>query len=134
MEDMQLQLVNDQQAELSLQGSLLQPTLLASECRDECRSPAAQRIMAHDFVYWFAEPNSTGPSIETKYSIPIAGIASKVAGLETFGGCMGRPVLLLWEKHLSPLGSKGTMRFGSTAKVLLKCKLKYYRISECKGT
>ena len=27
-----------------------------------------------------------------------------------------------------------TMRFGSTAKVLLKCKLKYYRISECNGT
>ena len=27
----------------------------------------------------------------------------------------------------------GTMRFGSTAKVLLKCKLKYYRISECDG-
>ena len=26
-----------------------------------------------------------------------------------------------------------TMRFGSTAKVLLKCKLKYYRISECLG-
>ena len=25
------------------------------------------------------------------------------------------------------------MRFGSTAKVLLKCKLKYYRISECPG-
>ncbi len=25
------------------------------------------------------------------------------------------------------------MRFGSTAKVLLKCKLKYYRISECMG-
>ena len=25
----------------------------------------------------------------------------------------------------------GTMRFGSTAKVLAKCKLKYYRISEC---
>ena len=25
------------------------------------------------------------------------------------------------------------MRFGSTAKVLLKCKLKYYRISECGG-
>ena len=25
------------------------------------------------------------------------------------------------------------MRFGSTAKVLLKCKLKYYRISECDG-
>ena len=25
------------------------------------------------------------------------------------------------------------MRFGSTAKVLLKCKLKYYRISECQG-
>ena len=23
------------------------------------------------------------------------------------------------------------MRFGSTAKVLLKCELKYYRISEC---
>ena len=23
------------------------------------------------------------------------------------------------------------MRFGSTAKVLLKCRLKYYRISEC---
>ena len=23
------------------------------------------------------------------------------------------------------------MRFGSTAEVLLKCKLKYYRISEC---
>ena len=30
-------------------------------------------------------------------------------------------------------GSDGehTMRFGSTAKVLLKCKLKYYKISEC---
>ena len=26
---------------------------------------------------------------------------------------------------------RSTMRFGSTAKVLLKCKLKYYRISEC---
>ena len=26
-----------------------------------------------------------------------------------------------------------TMRFGSTAKVLLKCNLKYYRISECLG-
>ena len=26
------------------------------------------------------------------------------------------------------------MRFGSTAKVLLKCKLKYYRISECGGS
>ena len=25
------------------------------------------------------------------------------------------------------------MRFGSTAKVLLKCKLKYYKISECIG-
>ena len=23
------------------------------------------------------------------------------------------------------------MRFGSTARILLKCKLKYYRISEC---
>ena len=28
---------------------------------------------------------------------------------------------------------QSTMRFGSTAKVLLKCRLKYYRISECKG-
>ena len=27
---------------------------------------------------------------------------------------------------------QSTMRFGSTAKVLLKCKLKYYRISECR--
>ncbi len=26
------------------------------------------------------------------------------------------------------------MTFGSTAKVLLKCKLKYYRISECRYT
>ena len=26
------------------------------------------------------------------------------------------------------------MRFGSTAKVLAKCMLKYYRISECEGT
>ena len=26
------------------------------------------------------------------------------------------------------------MRFGSTAKVLLKCKLKYYRISECNAS
>ena len=25
----------------------------------------------------------------------------------------------------------GTMRFGSTSKVLAKCKLKYYRVSEC---
>ena len=29
------------------------------------------------------------------------------------------------------LTALGTMRFGSTAKVLLKCKLKYYKISEC---
>ena len=28
-------------------------------------------------------------------------------------------------------GHRPTMRFGSTAKVLLRCKLKYYRISEC---
>ena len=27
----------------------------------------------------------------------------------------------------------GTMGLGSTAKVLAKCKLKYYRISECLG-
>ena len=27
-----------------------------------------------------------------------------------------------------------TMRFGSTAKVLAKCMLKYYRISECVST
>ena len=26
------------------------------------------------------------------------------------------------------------MRFGSTAKVLAKCKLKYYRISECEAS
>ena len=32
------------------------------------------------------------------------------------------------------LTALGTMRFGSTAKVLLKCKLKYYRISECPWT
>ncbi len=32
--------------------------------------------------------------------------------------------------HVQQQGSC-TMRFGSTAKVLLKCKLKYYRISEC---
>ena len=31
------------------------------------------------------------------------------------------------------LSTPRTMRFGSTAKVLLKCKLKYYRISECHG-
>ena len=29
------------------------------------------------------------------------------------------------------LASHGTMKFGSTAKVLAKCMLKYYRISEC---
>ena len=35
-------------------------------------------------------------------------------------------------KMRSPFSScHCTMRFGSTAKVLLKCKLKYYRISEC---
>ena len=32
---------------------------------------------------------------------------------------------------LTCTGSLHTMRFGSTAKVLLKCKLKYYRISKC---
>ena len=31
-------------------------------------------------------------------------------------------------------GLQFTMRFGSTANVLLKCKLKYYRISECNWT
>ena len=30
-----------------------------------------------------------------------------------------------------PGAHHGTMRFGSTAKVLLKCRLKCYRISEC---
>ena len=29
-------------------------------------------------------------------------------------------------------GLQGTMRFGSTAEVLTECKLKYYRISECR--
>ncbi len=28
---------------------------------------------------------------------------------------------------------QGTMRFGSTAKVLAECKLKYYRVSECRA-
>ena len=38
-----------------------------------------------------------------------------------------------WPHHSASLLPKHwcTMRFGSTAKVLLKCKLKYYRISEC---
>ena len=30
-------------------------------------------------------------------------------------------------------GMHGTMRSGSTAKVLAECMLKYYRISECMG-
>ena len=34
-------------------------------------------------------------------------------------------------RHGPRLSNVHTMRFGSTAKVLLKCKLKYYRISEC---
>ena len=29
--------------------------------------------------------------------------------------------------------NQNTMRFGSTAKVLAKCMLKYYRISECRS-
>ena len=29
------------------------------------------------------------------------------------------------------LAGRHTVRFGSTAKVLAKCRLKYYRISEC---
>ena len=33
--------------------------------------------------------------------------------------------------HHSLQNCHGTMRFGSTAKVLARCKLKYYRISEC---
>ena len=33
--------------------------------------------------------------------------------------------------RLPPCPHLHTMRFGGTAKVLLKCKLKYYRISEC---
>ena len=33
--------------------------------------------------------------------------------------------------HLPETGQPHTMRFGSTAKVLAKCKLKYYKISEC---
>ncbi len=31
-------------------------------------------------------------------------------------------------------GHAGTMRFGSTAKVLAECELKYYRILECAGS
>ncbi len=43
--------------------------------------------------------------------------------------------LTLWRKRGAQAynSTEGTMRFGSTAKVLLKCKLKYYRISECEG-
>ena len=33
--------------------------------------------------------------------------------------------------ELHDMGLLLTMRFGSTAKVLAECKLKYYRISEC---
>ena len=36
------------------------------------------------------------------------------------------------ELDLADVGP-GTMRFGSTAKVLAKCMLKYYRISECQA-
>ena len=36
-----------------------------------------------------------------------------------------------YSAHQAPPRCHHTMRFGSTAKVLLKCKLKYYRISEC---
>ena len=32
---------------------------------------------------------------------------------------------------LAALPLRHTMRFGSTAKVLAECELKYYRISEC---
>ena len=42
---------------------------------------------------------------------------------------LGRPGLI-WaaeDVHVH----HGTMRFGSTAKVLAECNLKYYRISEC---
>ena len=58
---------------------------------------------------------------------------SRPGGMTTMQG-MCRPIL---RRVLSTASSflsnlrHGTMRFGSTAKVLLKCKLKYYRISEC---
>ena len=43
--------------------------------------------------------------------------------------CLGLvPPIACIDMHDGP----STMRFGSTAKVLLKCKLKYYRISECR--
>ena len=44
-----------------------------------------------------------------------------------------------WSAHVSDLfppsaRAHRTMRFGSTAKILAKCRLKYYRISECIGS
>ena len=52
------------------------------------------------------------------------------------GGCLfpGHEECLDQDCTTPPPPLPRTMRFGSTAKVLLKCKFKYYRISECPAT
>ena len=45
--------------------------------------------------------------------------------------CIGSVATSVLSATSMASGTPCTLRFGSTAKVLLKCKLKYYRISEC---
>ena len=70
------------------------------------------------------------------------GLALACLSFDFFGTCMDDSsedlstiqVSLLLRGVCTNCTYGGTMRFGSTAKVLLKCKLKYYRISECGGS
>ncbi len=55
-------------------------------------------------------------------------IAATFAAGNSSGGSSKAPSKVLVSHALH---ARGTMRFGSTAKVPAECKLKYYRISEC---
>ena len=49
------------------------------------------------------------------------------------GQVAGQEVLCRTDDAHPQQQAPGTMRFGSTAKGLAECKLKYYRISECRA-
>ena len=96
------------------------------------------RCTTWKFKFWGEEGGGGGGGGGgAVWVLPASGIQQQAAfplqlcdmyghGLEL---CPGSPTALLL--LIIPGKTCCTMRFGSTAKVLLKCKLKYYRISEC---
>ena len=76
----------------------------------------------------------THHSDNKEFNVCMAAQSRISPGLSTWGfaeALLDDPYYRLDTSSVDIMSTVRTMRFGSTAKVLLKCKLKYYRISEC---